>query len=384
MHVLYNGPKHQSDLRKRNKELILEQILLHPSISRPDIARNTGLAPSTVSLVIAELLEEGFIDRIGSKGLRGAGRKTDILSKNRDHDGTISISLTFDNNRMDLVDFNLDIEEIRELRLPSHDTETVLTTLRSEIRGLIAAHPNRRISTLSLALPHHPFDWDAIEAGLAGFCGLEVLMINNVEAMAVHDHLALISGPRKSSGSVFYVLIGRGIGSAFIIGGRLFLGDGGFASDLGHIHITDRDAACRCGRKGCLEAVASEAAIADALRVDRELPEVLDSPSLIEILKKGIEDKDEGVMNTLRTGASYIAEALHTVISLLDPSSILVCSRLNELNPFFSSAVESALYGKLGPRSPFRHARTYLHFDPDAGIKGAALFGFLARYCGWK
>ena len=380
MVVLNRGINHPTALRKRNKELIFEQILLHSTISRRDIERNTGLAPSTVSLVTSELLEEGFINRIGSKGIQGAGRKTDILSKNKDRECLISVSLTFENNRIALIDFNLDILEIRSLHIPRSDAETVLAVLKTEIRDLVAGHPDCRISTLSLALPHHPFDWDAIRAGLEGFENLETLMINNVEAMAVFDHLTIPSG--ASQGSVFYIFIGKGIGSAFIINGRLFLGDGGFASDLGHIHITDGDDLCRCGRKGCLEAVASEAALAKAL--GERLPGTRDSSSLLDTLKKGIASKDEDVQEILRTCASFIAEAIHTVISLLDPSSILVCTRLNELNPFFSSAVEAALYEKLGARSPFKHARSYLPFNQDSGIKGAALFGFLARYCGWK
>lgn len=384
MHVLKRVPNHAKDLGKRNKERILEQILRHPSIQRSDLIRLTGLAPSTVSSVTAELLDEGLINRIGSKGAQGAGRKTDILSKNPDHDCMVSISLTFDNNRIALIDLDLNVIDSAALNLPSCDAETVVSVLKTELRSLLARHPFRKVSAFCLALPHHPFDWDAIQAGLEGFEGLDLLMINNVEAMAVSDHRRLSLAGAVPPGSIFYVFIGKGIGSAFIIDGRLFLGDGGFASDLGHIHITDRDAACRCGRKGCLEAVASEAALAEALRKSRNLTEPLDSPTLLKTLKAGIEGREEDVQELLRTASSYIAEAVHTVISLLDPSTILVCSRLNELNPFFSSAVEAALYEKLGSRSPFKHGRKYIPFDPDAGIKGAAFFGFLARHCGFK
>ena len=65
---------------------------------------------------------------------------------------------------------------------------------------------------------------------------------------------------------LMFVKVGTGIGAGLISHGRPLRGAQGAAGDIGHIHVRDHDdVLCRCGNRGCLEAVAGGGALATAL-----------------------------------------------------------------------------------------------------------------------
>ncbi len=77
----------------------------------------------------------------------------------------------------------------------------------------------------------------------------------------------------RDIGHLIFVKAQTGIGSGIISDGALRRGAQGAAGDLGHIQVPrDVDAVCRCGNVGCLEAVASGAAVASQLRQPARRP----------------------------------------------------------------------------------------------------------------
>ena len=87
--------------------------------------------------------------------------------------------------------------------------------------------------------------------------GLPVYVANDSQATALAEHV--FGGPRVSN--LVVVKVGEGIGAGLILGGRLFQGDGFGAGEIGHMTVQPGGDACRCGRRGCLETIASTRAI---------------------------------------------------------------------------------------------------------------------------
>ena len=107
--------------------------------------------------------------------------------------------------------------------------------------------------------------WDGFD--VPGFINAEldcfVAVDNDVNVMALGEHFIGFRGVDH----LMFVKVATGIGSGIISDGQLRRGAQGAAGDLGHIHVPhDVDAVCRCGNVGCLEAVASGAAVASQLR----------------------------------------------------------------------------------------------------------------------
>jgi predicted NBD/HSP70 family sugar kinase len=228
-------------------------------------------------------------------------------------------------------------------------------------------------------LPHYPYEKEVICEKLSENHKLPVLSINNVEAMGMFDSHYLYSTVFQS---LVYIYIGKGIGSSFFHKGELFVGENGYASDLGHIHITDKPLLCRCGRKGCLETVSSE----DALLENMIEMGIIDKDhfegDFVQILQEGIDRRDPGIQNLLSSMAGYMAEAILTVNSLLDPQAIILTGRILELNPFFSLRLQEQLYEKSGRRSLYSNTITFQKYRPDSAVQGAALYAFLTLYSG--
>lgn len=84
--------------------------------------------------------------------------------------------------------------------------------------------------------------------------GLPVTLDNDANAGAMGEYTA---GAGRGSRNMFYVTIGKGIGGALILDGRLWRGVSGFAGEFGHITIDPEGIECTCGNTGCLETVAS-------------------------------------------------------------------------------------------------------------------------------
>ena len=124
---------------------------------------------------------------------------------------------------------------------------------------------------------------------------------------------------------LLFVKVATGIGSGIISDGALRRGAQGAAGDLGHIQVPhDVDAVCRCGNVGCLEAVASGAAVAGRLRVAGVAAE--HSHDVVALVRAG------SVMATrfVREAGRTIGEVLASAVSLLNPSVIVIGGALAE------------------------------------------------------
>jgi predicted NBD/HSP70 family sugar kinase len=368
-----------NDLRQNNRRLIIREILTNESVSRQDIISRTGLAASTVSSITAEILKEEILRKSGNISSPGTGRKTDLFMKNGPKASVIVINLTFDSCKIALVDLELNISRSTKLLINNLETETVVKILSDQLYLFIREIKNVNLKAIVLALPHYPYEKEVICEKLSENYKLPVLSINNVEAMGMFDSHYLYSTVFQS---LVYIYIGKGIGSSFFHKGELFVGENGYASDLGHIHITDKPLLCRCGRKGCLETVSSE----DALLENMIEMGIIDKDhfegDFVQILQEGIDRRDPGIQNLLSSMAGYMAEAILTVNSLLDPQAIILTGRILELNPFFSLRLQEQLYEKSGRRSLYSNTITFQKYRPDSAVQGAALYAFLTLYSG--
>ena len=359
----------------------MREILTHEQISRQEIIEHTGLAPSTVSSIMKEILEERLIRKSGQLNSPGTGRKTDLFTRNGSQARILVANLTFESSRIALVDLELNILTEKMITIGDFNTESVVSALMEEMDAYLN-DSSSRIQSVVLALPHYPYEKEQLRSFLCERVSLPVYTINNVEAMGLYDSQYRYGG--TGFNSLFYIFVGSGIGSAFFHRGQLLMGENGYASDLGHIHITDQALICRCGKSGCLETVSSEESLINSLIEKGKISQRRAGAELISFLRDGIDRRDTDVMDLVCRAASYLAEAILTVNSLLDPQTIILTGRLIELNPFLSQKLEENLFTKAGRRSLYSNKLVYQNYKPESAVKGAALYAFLSAYGGLK
>ncbi len=161
-----------------------------------------------------------------------------------------------------------------------------------------------------------------LKKGLRGFkVPFRLLNDGNAAALGVYK----LDPKAKGMKNIIYVVMGSGIGGGIIIGGRLYTGFHGFASEIGHSIVAD-EAGCSCGRKGHWEAYSSGWAIArtakrsmyqydkGVLRNIKEITskDVFDAAAKGDILaKKIVEDISH-----------YNSVAVANLITIFDPEAI--------------------------------------------------------------
>ena len=176
-----------------------------------------------------------------------------------------------------------------------------------------------------------------------------------------------VQGAGRDVSGLLYVSLGTGVGGGVVVGGRVYEGDHLLAGEIGHAVVDPDGALCGCGKRGCLETVASGPAIANAYRKQVEV-------------SKGVSAADVSSWATVgdRVARAVYQEAAHTLafvlvnyVTVLDPSLIVVGGGVSLAGPvLFTPLMEGfARYS-----SPRRAAMVHIvpaKLGDTAGMVGA-------------
>jgi glucokinase-like ROK family protein len=222
--------------------------------------------------------------------------------------------------------------------------------------------------------------WDGypIRQHLAERYSAPVWVDNDVNLMALGE---LCAGSAQGEQQVVYVKIGTGIGAGLISGGRLHRGAQGCAGDLGHVAVGDHpDVVCRCGNRGCLEAMAGGAALA---REGTAAGQKGSSKYLAAVLAEGRNVRGEDVTQAARSGdpvsvdllvraGRTIGETLATIVNFYNPSLILIGGGAAGAGDLLLASIRETVYRRSLPLAT-RDLRIALSALGDrAGLLGAA------------
>jgi len=207
-----------------------------------------------------------------------------------------------------------------------------------------------------------------LAAIVAERCGLPVVLGHDVRAAAAAE-AALGAG--HGAADVLFVAIGTGIGGAIVAGGDPYGGAHGRAGEIGHTVVDPDGPPCACGARGCVETLASAAAIERAYGESG----AGDGASAREVgaLARAHDPAARAVWDR---AVSALAAGLANAITLLDPARVVVGGGLAEagaalLDPL-AAEVEERL--TLGEAPPIVGAA----LGAEAGCRGAALLAWRA------
>jgi glucokinase len=203
---------------------------------------------------------------------------------------------------------------------------------------------------------------------------------NDASCAAVAEHRL---GSARGHEHAVIVTQGTGIGGGLIVNNALLRGANGFAGEPGHMLIDRLGPRCACGTQGCWEAVASGAGLANIARQAVEggraarivelaggQPAHIRGEHVAQALAEGNADAG-GIIDTF---AWWVAQGLASLITLLDPSVVVLGGGLAAISDRFipdvqARVADSVLGGAYRPLVPVVAA----HFGPEAGAVGAAL-----------
>jgi glucokinase len=204
------------------------------------------------------------------------------------------------------------------------------------------------------------------------FGPLEVRIANDANAAAIGEwrfgagrHLAR-TGPLRRRDSLLYVTVSTGIGGGLVLDGQMYEGTGGMAGEIGHTVTMPGGPECPCGRRGCLEAVASGSAIARAGREALGNP-VLTASDVNLLALSG----DMRAIRVMQEAGSHLGRALANAVSLFDAAVVVVGGGVSRACAPWWDAVNAAFHANVFAWNDGTElVRAAL--GPDVGIWGAA------------
>lgn len=229
--------------------------------------------------------------------------------------------------------------------------------------------------------PNLSYDDPHIADAVGARTNLPVIVDNDANA-AVWGERAF--GAARGLDHVVLLTLGTGIGSGFIIGGRLLRGSTGAGAEFGHIIVDPSGPECPCGLRGCIEQFASGGAIARAARRRAEgnpnTTLVAFAGSVDAITAKHVaqaaREYDEVALGVMREAGHWLGIGLSNIANLFDPQTIVLGGGVVKAGETFLGVARDTFVAMTAAqrRRPMRLDVTAL--GSDAGIIGAAALAF--------
>jgi len=232
--------------------------------------------------------------------------------------------------------------------------------------------------------PNLPFHNINVTQGLKNKYKCPVHLGNDANCAALGETVA---GGAKGAQDVAFITLGTGIGGGIILGGRLFTGLSGAASELGHMVIVAGGRKCGCGRHGCWERYASASGlIGTAIEFMKEhedsllwdhcggLAENINGKAVFDAFRAG----DPAAILTVGKYTEHLAAGIVNIINIIEPEMICVGGGISNSWDCLSEQLQSLVDAEKFFRFSLHAPQTKIvraQLGNDAGIIGAAFLG---------
>jgi predicted NBD/HSP70 family sugar kinase len=316
--------RNREDLREHNLSAIVGLLHKFGTLSRAQLTSSTGLNRTTISNLVSELTDLGLVYESQSAGPTGVGRPSVMVSLSADV-AAFAVNTALDATTVGVVNLLGQVLVKARRPNPANLTPTMAVQIANDLiihlRAKLA--PGTRIIGIGVAIPGQvrvaeglvrfapAFKWINAPFGpmLHKLSNLPVFLDNDASLGCLAERT--LGSARKYSNIVYLFGGTNGVGGGVVIDGLQLRGASGYASELGHIRISDSDKEDYSGLVGTLES---------AVRRDR----------LLKVLGLKTANEDELESAILATDS---VEAIAEFRSQIDSLGIGVANLVNIFNP---------------------------------------------------
>lgn len=324
--------------------------------TRADLVELTGLARSTIAQRVDALLARGYLTASEASSSSG-GRPPTILGFNAGRGLVLAVDLGATGCRIALTDLEASVlaEEVHQLAI-GQDPDSTLGWIEGRLDGLleVAGRGHDQLLAAGIGIPA-PVDFEIgrpaspplmpgwndypLRERLGERLDCPVLVDNDANVMALGEHRLNWAGVEH----LLFIKASTGIGCGIIAGGQVYRGGDGAAGDIGHFPVRGADRLCSCGERGCLETVASGAALAVQL-TDQGLP-ASGAREVVALVREG-----EGrAIAAMRQAGRDIGEVLSSVVNFFNPEVIVFGGTIADAGEDFLAGARETVYRRSPP-----------------------------------
>ena len=359
---------------------LLALIRAGTAVTRADLARQTGLARSTVAQRVDALLASGLVLEAGDTPSTG-GRPATMLAFNHQAGVVLVADLGATHARVAVTDLagtplaelagDLDIalgpaEVLKWVAARFHELLDQTAHAPVDVRGIGIGVPGPvEFDTGRPVNPPIMPGWDGfdIPGWFADRYAAPVLVDNDVNIMARGEHWV----HWRRTPHLLFVKVGTGIGCGIVADGHVHRGARGAAGDIGHIRATGEDVICACGNIGCLEAVAGGHALATRLAASGV--DAQNSRDVVRLVHEG----NVKATQMVRAAGRTLGEVLAGTVNFFNPAVIVIGGDIAEAHAQLLAGVREGIFSRSLPLATRDLRVVPCRLGDRAGITGAAI-----------
>ena len=330
-----------------------------------DICNRLNISSPTSIAMLNELIVEGVVEKQG-RGKSIGGRKPELYGLCDGSLFVLSIQLETLKTRVALLDTNNKIvreEETSAIRLTKG--LGALDAVCEFANGLVrqAGVDPRKLVGVGISMPglmsakegsNHTYlltgdGPDSLQQLFEQRLGKPVFIQNDAKSATLAEYRFGLAHGRRD---VLVLSIDWGMGMGIIMDGKLRTGTSGFSGEFGHIPLVEEGELCYCGKRGCLETVASGRAIVRVakegmLAGQRTLLSKLPGPETehltLEQVVEAANRGDQFAINILAEAGTALGKGIAILIQLFNPELIILGGKIAEAKSLLLPAVQQAI-----------------------------------------
>jgi predicted NBD/HSP70 family sugar kinase len=348
--------------RQINRRITLNFLRHHQPMSRADLARRSGLQRSTVSAIIDQLIDEGWVTE-GAIGRLPRGRRPRFLHLNVERAGIIGVVLRPEITIVGLA--NVDARFVAQASWPTpKDPAAWVRSVARAVAKLRSAHPRMVCEGIGVSLPGRVdatgrlvfapnLGWTDInlQQMLTTAIGLPVAVENAASACALGELWFGRHG--ENVRHLIAVTVSEGLGVGLLVNGQLVHGANAMAGEFGHMTLDDDGPPCFCGKRGCWERYASNSAAVDFYTKKAKRSPTAPGLRFDDVLRLA-EDGDRLAIETIERMAGFLGNGLATIATGLAPQVIVIVGEItrawDRVGPLVDEVLKRRALPQMQPR----------------------------------
>ncbi|GAA2140603.1 ROK family protein [Arthrobacter humicola] len=341
---------------------IVNLVRTGEATTRPEIGKVTGLGRGVVSQRVDQAIQMGFLGD-GEFGASSGGRAPRTLRFRAERGRIVICALGAAHMRVGVAALDGDILEHRHRTWDiAQGPEKTIDAAMSLIDDILKKDAEVPVWGVVVGLPG-PVDFASGQPVappiMPGWNGYDVRAPFeerfNAPVWVDNDSNLLALGERARRRDalvdLIYCKIGSGVGAGLLSKGRIHRGANGAAGDIGHVRVSDSDAQCRCGKIGCLEAVAGGwALVRDAEQAIKEgagsslAPKAKKGALTLEDITLAAHDGDPLAITLIQKSARVAGETISALVNMFNPGVIVIGGAIASAGEVFLAEVRQRVY----------------------------------------
>jgi N-acetylglucosamine repressor len=333
-----NSPVQPQLLSRINESLVLRAIRQHGPSTRGELSQCMGVTFPTVAKAVGSLIDAQLLEEFDD-AMTGPGRPAKRLRLSKEKSQVVGVTVDVQSCEVAAAGFDGVLRDGTRAAFPTpRSYEDLLTAVAHRVQALNHQHVpllctgvsvvglvdyRRQEIRLAANLPF--LDGKMLGQDLGQRLGADCVLVHDAHALCLAEY---VYGNARNLDSFAVLDMCTGIGLGVMVNNIFLTGHSGFAGEMGHIPIAPNGRKCRCGRRGCLETVASEWALIE--RVSERLGRDVPFDDIMALALRG----DKTVRSELNRLCKFLAVALAHVVNLFDPQCVYVNGRLFDELPW--------------------------------------------------